>query len=142
MPRSRSDAAPGAGVRGAWIRTVQVLPALPISASKVVSRPNGAPPPPGPPEGAPGLRRSAPPVPRDDGLPRVATGSASTSDCFGPCTASTRVAACLLAEPPEVARGLEGFDGFVASTAAPIATGWSDQLSGRESHPLKIRALA
>ncbi len=44
--------------------------------------------------------------------------------------AFTRVAACLLAEPPEAARGLEGFDGFVTSTAAPIATGWSDQLPG------------
>jgi hypothetical protein len=42
----------------------------------------------------------------------------------------------------KVARCLEGFDGFVTSTAAPIATGWSDQLSGRESHPLEIRALA
>ncbi len=25
----------------------------------------------------------------------------------------------------------EGFDGFVASTAAPLATGWSDPLPGR-----------
>ncbi|WP_437222472.1 hypothetical protein SH661x_002795 [Planctomicrobium sp. SH661] len=25
---------------------------------------------------------------------------------------------------------IEGFDGFVTSTAAPIATGWSDQLPG------------
>jgi hypothetical protein len=32
---------------------------------------------------------------------------------------------------------LEGFDGFVASTAAPIATGWSDPVAGWESHPLK-----
>lgn len=55
--------------------------------------------------------------------------------------AFTHVAACLLAEPPKVARVLEGFDGFVASTAAPIATGWSDQLSGRDLHPLKIRAF-
>ena len=44
--------------------------------------------------------------------------------------AFSRVAACLLAEPPEVARGLKGFDGFVTSAAAPIATGWSDQLPG------------
>jgi hypothetical protein len=44
--------------------------------------------------------------------------------------AFTRVAACRLAEPPEAARGLEGFDGFVTSAAAPIATGWSDQLPG------------
>ena len=42
----------------------------------------------------------------------------------------------------KAARGLEGFDGFVTSAAAPIATGWSDQLSGRESHPLKIRAFS
>jgi hypothetical protein len=42
----------------------------------------------------------------------------------------------------KAARCLEGFDGFVTSAAAPIATGWSDQLSGRESHPLKIRAFS
>ena len=30
----------------------------------------------------------------------------------------------------EAARCLEGFDGFVTSAAAPIATGWSDQLPG------------
>ena len=83
----------------------------------------------------------SPPVSRDDGLPRVATGSASTSPCFGACTAFTCVAACLLAEPPEAARCLEGFDGFVTSAAAPIATGWSDQLSGQELHLLKIRAF-
>ena len=33
---------------------------------------------------------------------------------------------------------LEGSDGFVASTAAPIATGWSDPFARRDSHPLKI----
>jgi len=36
---------------------------------------------------------------------------------------------------------LEGFDGFVTSTVAPIATGWSDPLAGREFHPLKIHTL-
>ena len=41
----------------------------------------------------------------------------------------------------KAARCLEGFDGFVTSAAAPIATGWSDQLSGRDLHPLKIRAF-
>ena len=41
----------------------------------------------------------------------------------------------------KAARCLEGFDGFVTSAAAPIATGWSDQFSGRDSHPLKIRAF-
>jgi hypothetical protein len=28
---------------------------------------------------------------------------------------------------------IEGFDGFVTSTAAPTASGWSDQLPGRTS---------
>jgi DNA-directed RNA polymerase specialized sigma24 family protein len=37
------------------------------------------------------------------------------------------VAACLLAEPPEAARCLEGFDGLVTAAAAPRATGGSDQ---------------
>ncbi|HTF72564.1 MAG TPA: hypothetical protein VK638_58825, partial [Edaphobacter sp.] len=34
-----------------------------------------------------------------------------------------------------------GFSRFVASAAAPIATGWSD-LAGRDSHPLRNRAFA
>src|SRR3954463_16733212 len=34
---------------------------------------------------------------------------------------------------------LEGSDGFVTSTAAPIATGWSDPVTRRDLHPLKIR---
>jgi hypothetical protein len=36
---------------------------------------------------------------------------------------------------------LEGSDGFVTSTAASIATGWSDPVAGRELHPLKIHTL-
>jgi hypothetical protein len=34
--------------------------------------------------------------------------------------------ACLLAESPEATLCIEGFGSFVTSTAAPIATGWSD----------------
>ena len=33
---------------------------------------------------------------------------------------------------------LEGSDGFVSSTAAPIATGWSDPVAGQDLHLLKI----
>ena len=44
--------------------------------------------------------------------------------------AFTHVTACLLAEPPNAILSFEGSDGFVASTAAPTATGWSDQLPG------------
>lgn len=36
----------------------------------------------------------------------------------------------------------EGSDGFVSSTAAPIATGWSDPVAGRNSRPLKIPDLS
>jgi hypothetical protein len=54
----------------------------------------------------------------------------------------TDIVACLLAESPKAVCCLEGFDGFVASASAPTATGWSDQLSGQESHLLKIRAFS
>jgi hypothetical protein len=37
---------------------------------------------------------------------------------------------------------VEGFDGFVTSTAAPTATGWSDPVAGRELHPLKTYTFA
>ena len=36
---------------------------------------------------------------------------------------------------------LEGSDGFVTSTAAPIATGWSDPVAGWELHPLKTNTF-
>jgi len=49
---------------------------------------------------------------------------------FEACSAFTHVPACMLAKPPKVALYTEGFDSFVTSTAAPIATGWSDQLPG------------
>jgi len=46
------------------------------------------------------------------------------------CSVFTHVTACLLAKSPHVTLYTEGFDGFVTSTAASIATGWSDQLPG------------
>ena len=36
---------------------------------------------------------------------------------------------------------LEGSDGFVTSTAAPIATGRSDPVAGWGLHPLKINTF-
>jgi hypothetical protein len=78
----------------------------------------------GPPEAC-RVVRGIPSVSQDDGLPRIATGSAPTSPSFRARMALTIVAACLLAEPPEAARCLVGFDGFVTA-AVPIATGWSD----------------
>jgi hypothetical protein len=47
---------------------------------------------------------------------------------FGACSAFTHVTACLLAESPKRPFAIEGFDSFVTSTAAPTASGWSDQL--------------
>ena len=84
----------------------------------------------------------SPPVSRDGGLPRIATGSAPTSGCFGACIGVHSRCGLPARRTAKAARCLEGFDGFVTSAAAPIATGWSDQLSGRESHPLKIRAFS
>lgn len=49
---------------------------------------------------------------------------------FGACSTFTRVPARRLAKSPEATLYTEGFDGFVTFSAAPIATGWSDQLPG------------
>jgi hypothetical protein len=43
----------------------------------------------------------------------------------------------LLAESPSAILSIEGSGGFVTSTAAPIATGRSDPIAGRDLHPLK-----
>ena len=60
---------------------------------------------------------------------------------FEACSTFTRITACRLAESPLRPVCLEGSDGFVASTAAPIATGWSDPVAGWELHPLKINTF-
>ena len=72
------------------------------------------------------------------GLPRLVAGSASTLVVSRPAQRSLalRPACSPHGQKPRVY--LEGSDGFVASTAAPIATGWSDPFAGWESHPLKI----
>jgi hypothetical protein len=61
---------------------------------------------------------------------------------FEACSTFTRVTACLLAASPKRHMSLEGSDGFVTSTAAPIATGWSDPVAGWELHPLKTNTFA
>jgi hypothetical protein len=60
---------------------------------------------------------------------------------FEACSTFTRVTACLLAASPRRHMCLEGSDGFVTSTAAPIATGWSDPVARWELHPLKTNTL-
>ena len=54
---------------------------------------------------------------------------------FEACSAFTRVTTCRLAESPYATLCTGGSGGFVASTAAPIATGWSDPVPGRVCHP-------
>jgi len=68
--------------------------------------------------------------PSDDGLPRKTDGSAPASLCFDACSAFTHVSACMLAGSPKVIRYIRGFDGFVTSSAAPTASGWSDPSPG------------
>ena len=45
---------------------------------------------------------------------------------------------CTLAESPATL-SIKSSDGFVASTAASIASGWSESVSGREFHLLKVQ---
>jgi hypothetical protein len=54
---------------------------------------------------------------------------------FEACSAFTHVTTCRLTKSPYATLYTGGSDGFVASTAAPIATGWSDPVPGRVSHP-------
>ena len=68
--------------------------------------------------------------PSNSGLSRNTARSAPTIWYFEACSAFTHVSGCLLAEPPKAARCTRGFGGFVASSAAPVATGWSDPLPG------------
>ena len=61
---------------------------------------------------------------------------------FEACSAFTHVTARMLAESSKTTLYTRGFDGFVASTAAPIATGRSDPVAGRELHPLRTSAFS
>ncbi len=50
---------------------------------------------------------------------------------FEACSAFTHVTACMLAESPIATLCTRGFSSLVASTAAPIATWWSEPVPGR-----------
>ena len=60
----------------------------------------------------------------------------SCINSFEACSAFTRVTTCRLAKSPYATLYTGGSGGFVASTAAPIATGWSDPVPGRVYLPL------
>jgi hypothetical protein len=66
----------------------------------------------------------------------------SRINIFEACSAFTHVTACLFAGSPEATLSTRGFDGFVTSTAAPIATGRSDPVAGRDLHPLDLSTFA
>ncbi len=61
---------------------------------------------------------------------------------FEACSAFTRVTTCRLAKSPYATLYTGGSGGFVASTAAPIATGWSDPVPGRVCLPLWTSAFS
>jgi len=52
---------------------------------------------------------------------------------FEACSAFTFVTACMLAKSPKATLYTRGFSGFVTFTTAPIATGWSEPVPGRDS---------
>ncbi len=76
------------------------------------------------------------PVPSGGGLPHIPARSATTLDFSRPAQRSLAITACRLAESPKRPVCLEGSDGFVTSTAAPIATGWSDHVANNRGECL------
>jgi len=81
------------------------------------------------PAGLIGLVRSCCPI--NSGLPSITSGSAPASLVSRLAQRSpTVVTACMLAKSPNVTLYTGGSDGFVTSTAAPIATGWSEPVPG------------
>ena len=70
------------------------------------------------------------------GLPSTHGGSAPALNVSGPAQRSpTVVTAYMLAKSPIATLYTGGFSGFVASTAAPIATGRNESVPGRGFHP-------
>src|ERR1017187_7751875 len=61
---------------------------------------------------------------------------------FEACSAFTHVTTCRLAKSPYATLYTGGSDGFVTSTAAPIATGWNDPVPGRVFHPAVVQCLS
>jgi hypothetical protein len=68
-------------------------------------------------------------------LPRYGSRVGPRIDLFEAYSAFTRVTACTLALPPYfVARITEGFNRFVTSAVAPVASGWSISPGGTLTH--------
>jgi hypothetical protein len=76
------------------------------------------------------------------GLPHCLRGSASAFGTFGACVTFTEITTRGLATSPKAKCCHEGSDGFVTSTAAPLATGWSDRVSRAGIAPAEDRHLS
>ena len=80
-------------------------------------------------------------IPSGSGLPHPSARSASTLVVSRPAQRSLALRPVGSLHRLKRHICLEGSDGFVSSTAAPIATGWSDPVAGWELHPLKSQHL-
>ena len=88
-------------------------------------------------------RLCVPALSTDDGsLPRNCERVGSRVNSFEACSAFTARYGLSARQVTYVTLYTEDSGGFVASTAAPIATGWSDPLPGGYSLPLKNDAFA
>jgi len=58
------------------------------------------------------------------------------------CAAFIFFTACTLTKSREAILSIEGSGSFIASAAAPIATGWSEPVPGWDFHPLWISAFS
>ena len=66
----------------------------------------------------------------------------SRINLFEACSAFTHVTACLFAKSPKATLYTRGSGSFVTSTAAPIATGWSDLSCRAGLSPADFSAFA
>src|SRR5260370_10658260 len=74
-------------------------------------------------------------------LPRVLSGSAPASAVSGLARCLLHITACRLAKSPKATLYIRGFSGFVTSTTAPIATGRSEPVPGRDFQPAADQRL-
>jgi hypothetical protein len=82
-----------------------------------------------------------PQFPSDGGLPRFCGGSAPTLSVSRPAQRSHTLRP-ISSRGRRTTLSIEGSDGFVTSTAAPIATGWNDQSCRAGVAPAEDRHLS
>src|SRR5215472_11556924 len=75
-------------------------------------------------------------------LPRMSGGSAPALVVSGPARCLLRITACRLAKSPKATLYIRGSGHFVTSVAAPIASGWSEPVPGRDFQPAVDRRLS